>query len=90
MLRKFNLLILSVLLTSVYAYSQSGLGTLKGSVKDEKSKAGIFGCKVLLKQNGSIKGGQIQILTVNFKLTHLLQESMMLKLEMKEKGIKQV
>lgn len=57
MLKKLNLLILSVLLTASYFYSQSGLGSIKGSVVDEKSKQGIFGCKVLLKQNGTIKGG---------------------------------
>jgi hypothetical protein len=57
MLRKINLLILSVLLTAVYGFSQSGLGTVRGSVINEKSKEPIFGCKVLLKQDGTIKGG---------------------------------
>ncbi len=57
MLRKLNLLVLSVLMTAAYGFSQGGLGTVKGSVIDEKSKEPIFGCKVLLKQNGTIKGG---------------------------------
>jgi len=57
MLRKLNLLIVSVLLTTVYGFSQAGLGTIRGSVKDEKTKAPIFGSRVLLKQNGNIKGG---------------------------------
>lgn len=57
MLRKLNLLLVGVLLTAVYGFSQSGLGTVRGSVKDEKSKAPLYGCKVLLKQNGNIKGG---------------------------------
>lgn len=57
MLKKLNLLVLSVLLTAFYGFSQSGLGTIRGTVKDEKSKQPIWGCKVLLKQNGNIKGG---------------------------------
>ncbi len=57
MLRKINLLVVSVLLTAFYGFSQGGLGSLKGSVKDEKTNEPIFGCKVLLKQNGAIKGG---------------------------------
>ena len=57
MLRKLNLIVVSVLLTMSYSYSQSGLGTLKVSVLDAKSKTPLYGCKVLLKQNGSVKGG---------------------------------
>jgi hypothetical protein len=56
MLRKLNLLVLSVLLTAVYGFSQ-GLGTVKGSVIDGTTNEPIFGCKVLLKQAGAIKGG---------------------------------
>lgn len=57
MLRKLKLLIVSVLMAVPYVYSQTGLGTIKGSVIDEKSNQPIFGCKVLVKQNGTIKGG---------------------------------
>lgn len=57
MLRKLNLLLVCVLLTTFYGFSQSGLGTVRGSVIDEKSKAPIFGCRVLLKQEGTVKGG---------------------------------
>jgi hypothetical protein len=57
MLRKLNLLLVCVLLTTVYGFSQSGLGTVRGSVRDEKTKAPIFGCRVLLKQDGTVKGG---------------------------------
>jgi hypothetical protein len=57
MLRKLNLLLVCVLLTTVYGFSQSGLGTVKGSVRDEKTKAPIYGCRVLLKQDGTVKGG---------------------------------
>ncbi|MBI2259497.1 MAG: TonB-dependent receptor plug domain-containing protein [Flavobacteriia bacterium] len=57
MLRKLKFGLVSVLLTMTYAYSQTGLGTIKGVIKDEKTKQPIFGCKVLLKQNNTIKGG---------------------------------
>lgn len=57
MLRKLNLLLVCVFLTTFYGFSQSGLGTLRGSVIDVKSKEPIFGCRVVLKQNGTIKGG---------------------------------
>lgn len=57
MIRKLNLLLVCVLMSASYAVSQVGMGTLKGAVKDEKTKAPIYGCKVLVKQNGSIKGG---------------------------------
>ncbi|TNE52964.1 MAG: hypothetical protein EP338_13030 [Bacteroidetes bacterium] len=57
MLRKLNLVIVSVLMTVSYAVAQGGLGTVKGSVIDESSKEPIYGCKVLLKQNGNVKGG---------------------------------
>jgi len=57
MLRKLNLLLVCVFLTAVYGFSQSGLGTIRGAVKDEKTKEPVFGCRVVLKQNGTIKGG---------------------------------
>jgi hypothetical protein len=57
MLRKLRFLFLSVLLTSSYGFSQVGLGTVKGTVKDGESKAPLGFCKVMLIQGGSIKGG---------------------------------
>ncbi|MNK33159.1 Colicin I receptor precursor [compost metagenome] len=56
MLRKLNLLIASILLTVTYGYSQSGLGTLRGSVVDKDSKEAIYDCIVVVKQNGTVKG----------------------------------
>ena len=55
MLGKLKLLLLSVLLTSSYAYSQSGLGIVKGTVKDELTGEALPISKVMLMQNGSIK-----------------------------------
>ncbi len=57
MLRKLNLLLLSVLMTAAYGFSQTGLGTIKGTVNDGDSKQPIPFCKVILIQNGNIKGG---------------------------------
>lgn len=57
MLRKLNFLLVSVLLTVSYGFSQTGLGSIKGVVKDGDTKQPIPFCKVVLFQNGSIKGG---------------------------------
>lgn len=56
MIQKITLLILSVLATAVYGYSQGGLGSIKGTVKDVETKEPIFGCRVVLKKDGSVKG----------------------------------
>ena len=57
MLRKLQLLFLSVSLTAFYGFSQVGLGTVKGTVTDGDSKSPISFCKVMLLQGGSIRGG---------------------------------
>lgn len=57
MVGKLKFLLLSVLLTSTYAFSQSGLGTLKGTVKDGTTGEPLFMSNVILIQNGNIKGG---------------------------------
>ena len=57
MLRKLNLLLLSVLMTVSYGFSQSGMGTVKGSVMDGKTKEPLYGSRITLKQNGTLKGG---------------------------------
>ena len=59
MLRKLNLLLVSVLMTAAYGFSQTGLGTIKGTVTDGDSKQPIPFCKVILIQNGNIKYSQI-------------------------------
>lgn len=57
MLRKLNLLLVSVLLTAFYGFSQTGLGSIKGSVIDGDTKQPLPLCKVVLIQNGTVKGG---------------------------------
>jgi hypothetical protein len=57
MLRKLNFLLVSVFLTVTYGYTQTGLGTIRGTVKDGDSKQPIPFCKVVLIQNGNIKAG---------------------------------
>src|SRR3989338_4480093 len=56
MLRKLNLLLASILLTVFYGYSQSGLGTIRGTIVDKESKEALYGCIVAIKQNGTVKG----------------------------------
>jgi len=55
MLRKLNLLLASLLLTVSYGYSQSGLGTIRGTIADKKSGEVLYGCIVAVKQNGTVK-----------------------------------
>lgn len=57
MLRKLNLIFVSILLTAFYGYSQVGLGTIKGSVIDGDTKEPIPFTKVILKKDGQVKGG---------------------------------
>lgn len=57
MSRKLSLLILSVLMTVTYAFSQTGLGTIRGVVKDGDTKQPMSFCKVILLQDGTVRGG---------------------------------
>ncbi len=57
MLRKLNLLLISVLLTATYGYTQTGMGSIKGTVKDGDTKQPIAFAKVVLFQGGSVRGG---------------------------------
>lgn len=57
MLRNITILLVSFLVTATSAYAQVGLGTLKGSVIDKDTKEPIPFCKVLITDNGSVKGG---------------------------------
>lgn len=56
MLRKLYLLFASVFLTVAYSSAQTGLGTIRGSVRDAKSKEAIYAAVVAVRQNGEIKG----------------------------------
>ncbi len=57
MLQKLNLLLVSLLLTAFYGFSQVGAGTLKGTVTDVDTGDPIPFAKVVMKQGGSIKAG---------------------------------
>ena len=57
MLRKLNLLLLSVLMTVSYGFSQTGMGTIKGSVMDGQTKEPLYKSRITLRQNGTLKGG---------------------------------
>lgn len=79
MLGRLKLLLLSALFVSTYAFSQSGLGTLRGTVTDEVTKAPLEFSKVLLKQAGAIRGSALTDERVNSKLVVFNQVHMMLK-----------
>ena len=57
MVGKVKLLLLGILLSSSYVFSQAGLGTLKGKVKDAASGAPLGMSKVVIIQNSAAKGG---------------------------------
>lgn len=57
MVGKLKIILLGVLLSGTYVFSQSGLGTLKGKVKDGVSGTPLGMSKVVLLQNGSLKAG---------------------------------
>lgn len=71
MLRKLNLLFASILLTVTYGFSQSGLGTIRGSVIDKDSKEAIYDCIVVVKQNGTVKGNTTTDMDGKFQLNSL-------------------
>ena len=57
MLQKFTFAIVTIFISVTSIYSQTGLGMVKGSVRDEKTKVGLEYCKVVLILNGSTKAG---------------------------------
>jgi hypothetical protein len=56
MKQKLTLLILSVLMTVSYGFSQGGLGTIRGTVTDAETNEPIAFALVLVKKEGSNKG----------------------------------
>jgi hypothetical protein len=71
MLRKLNLLLASLLLTATYSFSQSGLGTIRGSIIDKDSKEAIFNCIIAVKQNGTLRGNTTTDFDGKFQLNSL-------------------
>lgn len=57
MVGRFKLLIVGLLLSNFYVFSQAGLGTLKGKVKDAISGTPLGMSKVVIIQNSAAKGG---------------------------------
>ncbi len=71
MLLKLNLLLVSILLTFSYGFSQSGLGTIKGTVSDSDTKQPIPFTKVILKTDGQVKGGANTDFDGNFQINSI-------------------
>jgi hypothetical protein len=72
MFLKTYLLMLTFLFTVGYGFSQTGSGTLKGTVKDVISKAPIEGARVLLKQGDAVKGKAITDEAGKFQIDAIL------------------
>jgi len=86
MLKKLQLLVLSVLLSSAYMFAQSGLGTLKGIVKDQKSGEVIPSAKVYLMSGTSMKGNAITDDKGEFQINAILPGSYDVKVTNKIEG----
>lgn len=86
MLDKIKILFVSVLLTSSYMFAQSGLGTLKGTVKDDKTSTLIVGAKVMLMSGTSIKGSTLTDEKGEFQIDAILPGSYDLKVTLKIEG----
>lgn len=71
MLLRLNLLFVSLLLSLTYGFSQSGLGTIKGTVKDTDTKQPIPFSKVLLMKDGQVKGGANTDFDGNFQINSI-------------------
>lgn len=56
MLRKLNILLVSFLLTMSYGFSQTGLGSIKGTVVDEETKEPLYDATIFIFQNDLRKG----------------------------------
>lgn len=68
MLLKLNLIVVSILLTMSYGFSQGDMGTIKGTVSDSDTKEPIPFCKVILKRDGTVKGGANTDFDGNFQI----------------------
>ncbi|NDC29132.1 MAG: carboxypeptidase regulatory-like domain-containing protein, partial [Crocinitomicaceae bacterium] len=68
MVIKLKLLFLIIIIPMTCVFSQSGLGTIKGTVKDEVSKQPLPYSKVLLIQNGATKGAANTDFDGNFQI----------------------
>ena len=68
MVIRLKLLFLIILIPMTCVFSQSGLGTIKGTVKDEVSKQPLPYSKVLLIQNSSTKGAANTDFDGNFQI----------------------
>lgn len=79
MMFKVKFIFLSLLFSGFFAFGQSGLGSVKGTVKDEKSKEAIPFSKVKIIQNGTTKGGGQTDFDGKFQINGVQPENMMLK-----------
>jgi len=88
MLLRLNLFLVSFLLTLTYGFSQSGLGTIKGTVSDGETKEPIPFTKVILKKDGTVKGGGTTDFDGNFQINSITPGTYELEIRNNTEGYK--
>lgn len=75
MIKKLSFFAVIFLFTATYIYGQSGLGTLKGIVKDDKTGTVIPNAKVYLMSGTSMKGNALTDDNGEFQINAILPGS---------------
>jgi hypothetical protein len=86
MIKKLSFLAVIFLFTATYIFGQSGLGTLKGIVKDDKSGAVIPNAKVYLMSGTSMKGNALTDDNGEFQINAILPGSYDVKVTNRVEG----
>ncbi|MFM7664293.1 MAG: carboxypeptidase-like regulatory domain-containing protein, partial [Bacteroidota bacterium] len=86
MIKKLSFLAVTVLFTATYLFGQSGLGTLKGTVKDDKTGAVIANAKVYLLSGASMKGNALTDDNGEFQINGILPGSYDVKVTNRVEG----
>jgi hypothetical protein len=86
MIKKLPLLLVIILFTASYHKAQSGLGTLKGIVKEDKTGAVIPNAKIYLLSGATMKGNAITDDKGEFQINAILPGTYDIKITNKTEG----
>ena len=86
MIKKLPLLLVIILFTASYLQAQSGLGTLKGIVKEDKTGAVIQNAKIYLLSGATMKGNAITDEKGEFQINAILPGTYDIKITNKTEG----
>lgn len=86
MIKKLSFLAVTFLFTATYLFGQSGLGTLKGTVKDDKTGAVIANAKIYLLSGASMKGNALTDDKGEFQINGILPGSYDVKVTNRVEG----